>query len=89
VFRENGWIDEVGSGQTTISILVRQPEAQNLRPGPVARTLVIEEPLWIYRKAFADPELAISLKSNWHSLCANQSEKIRLSTHGQNRRVLP
>jgi len=26
VFRENDWIDEVGHGQTTISVAVRQPE---------------------------------------------------------------
>ena len=26
VFRENDWIDEVGRGQTTISVVVRQPE---------------------------------------------------------------
>jgi hypothetical protein len=26
VFRANDWIDEVGRGQTTISVVVRQPE---------------------------------------------------------------
>jgi hypothetical protein len=29
VFRENDWIDEVGCGQTTISVVVRQPEVQH------------------------------------------------------------
>jgi len=29
VFRENDWIDEVGRGQTTISVVVRQPEVQH------------------------------------------------------------
>ena len=29
VFRENDWIDEVGRGQTTISVVARQPEVQH------------------------------------------------------------
>jgi hypothetical protein len=29
VFRENDWIDEVGRGQTTILVVVRQPEVQH------------------------------------------------------------
>jgi hypothetical protein len=29
VFRENDWIDEVGRGQTTISVVVRQPKVQH------------------------------------------------------------
>ena len=29
VFRENDWIDEVGRGQTTISVVVRHPEVQH------------------------------------------------------------
>src|SRR5712692_2217970 len=29
VFRENDWIDEVSRGQTTISVVVRQPEVQH------------------------------------------------------------
>ena len=29
VFRENDWIDEVGHGQTTISVVVRQPKVQH------------------------------------------------------------
>ena len=29
VFRENDWIDEVGHGQTTISVVVRHPEVQH------------------------------------------------------------
>jgi hypothetical protein len=29
VFRENDWIDEVGRGQTVISVLVRQPEVRH------------------------------------------------------------
>jgi hypothetical protein len=26
MFRENDWIDEIGGGRTTISVVVRQPE---------------------------------------------------------------
>jgi hypothetical protein len=29
VFRENDWIDGVGRGQTTISVVVREPEVQH------------------------------------------------------------
>jgi hypothetical protein len=29
VFRENDWIDEIGGGQTTISVAVRQPEVEH------------------------------------------------------------
>jgi hypothetical protein len=29
VFRENDWIDEVGRGQTTISVAVAYPEVQH------------------------------------------------------------
>lgn len=29
VFRESDWIDEVGGGQTTISVVVRQPEVEH------------------------------------------------------------
>jgi hypothetical protein len=29
VFRENDWIDEVGRGQTTILVVLRQPEVQH------------------------------------------------------------
>jgi hypothetical protein len=29
VFRENDWIDEVGRGQTTISVVVKQPQVQH------------------------------------------------------------
>lgn len=29
VFRESDWIDEVGRGQTTISVVVREPEVQH------------------------------------------------------------
>jgi truncated hemoglobin YjbI len=29
VFRANDWIDEVGRGQTTISVVVRQPEVRH------------------------------------------------------------
>ena len=29
VFRENDWIDEMGHGQTTISVVVRQPKVQH------------------------------------------------------------
>jgi len=29
VFRENDWIDEMGRGQTTISVAVRHPEVQH------------------------------------------------------------
>ena len=29
VFRENEWIDEVGSGQTTISVVVKQPQVEH------------------------------------------------------------
>src|SRR5712692_4491649 len=29
VFRENDWIDEVGRGQTIISVVVRHPEVQH------------------------------------------------------------
>ena len=29
VFRENDWIDEVGRGQTMISVAVRQPKVQH------------------------------------------------------------
>jgi len=29
VLRENDWIDEVGRGQTTISVVVRHPEVQH------------------------------------------------------------
>ena len=29
VFRENDWIDEVGRGQTAISVIVRQPEVEH------------------------------------------------------------
>jgi hypothetical protein len=29
VFRENDWIDEVGHGQTTISVSVSYPEVQH------------------------------------------------------------
>ena len=29
VFRENAWIDEVGAGNPTISVVVRQPEVEH------------------------------------------------------------
>jgi hypothetical protein len=29
VFRENDWIDEVGRGQTIISVVIRQPEVRH------------------------------------------------------------
>lgn len=29
VFRESEWIDEMGGGQTTISVVVRQPEVEH------------------------------------------------------------
>jgi hypothetical protein len=29
VFRENDWIDGVGSGQTTISVVVKQPKVEH------------------------------------------------------------
>ena len=28
VFRENDWVDEIGRGQTTISVVVRHPEVE-------------------------------------------------------------
>ena len=29
VFRENDWVDDIGRGQTTISVVVRQPEVEH------------------------------------------------------------
>jgi hypothetical protein len=29
VFRENDWVDDVGRGQTTVTVVVRQPEVEH------------------------------------------------------------
>lgn len=28
-FRENDWVDDIGRGQTTITVVVRQPEVEH------------------------------------------------------------
>jgi len=29
VFRENDWVDDIGRGQTTVTVVVRQPEVEH------------------------------------------------------------
>ena len=64
VFRENHWIDEVGRGQTMISVVVRHPEIQhNVR--------VQDFELWLESQGRTPAEVSLKGRLRGEALPAN------------------
>ena len=76
VFRENDWIDEVGHGQTTISVVVRQPKVQH-------KVRVQDFERWLESQGRTPAE--VSLKGRLRELLGNEVALAASETKNRNR----
>ena len=65
VFRENDWVDDIGGGQTTISVVVRQPEVEH-------KVRVQDFELWLESQGRTPAE--VGLKSRLRELLRSNVE---------------
>jgi hypothetical protein len=77
VFRENDWIDEVGrGGQTTISVVVRQPEVQH-------KVRVQDFERWL--ESQGRTPAGVSLKARLRALLGKEVARAASETRNRNR----
>lgn len=76
VFRENDWIDEVGRGQTTISVVVRQPEVEH-------KVRVQEFERWLETQGRTPAE--VSLKGRLRELLQSEVPRAASGTKSRDR----
>jgi len=67
VFRENDWVGDIGRGQTTITVAVRQPEVEH-------KVRVRDFEQWLEAQGRTPAEM--SLKSRLRELMKTATEKV-------------
>ncbi len=76
VFRENDWIEEVGRGQTTISVIVRQPAVEH-------KVRIQEFERWLETQGRTPAEM--SLKGRLRELLRSEMLRAASSTKSRGR----